>query len=205
VVAEVCGGELAQAYPQIALTRLRHLSNRASLNVQTAVLDNVDRLAKDPALRYDVLAEIAAWIDDGREPRRSVGRNAFLRLASRDETGQIGILTPAEHDLDLLAGLWRDALRHGESADAVAQVAFGWFDAAVQDSAPREAVVEIFARTCRTSIDLPALTRVVIGWPSNIQESAVRSRGDLATELLHRAYQRDPIIVASTRLSTDGS
>ena len=47
-VAAVCGGQLARAYPQIALTRLRHLAVRQNAIVQESVFDGLAGLVTGP-------------------------------------------------------------------------------------------------------------------------------------------------------------
>jgi hypothetical protein len=110
-----------------------------------------------------------------------------------------------ERDWDLLAGLWHDALRDEglEGAAAAAEVlAARWLEAVEQNLAKREVVLEILARACRSSKDLVILTRLAFGWAG--AEEAATSRQDIASELVQRALQRDPITAADARRSGDG-
>lgn len=196
-VAEVCGGRLARAYPQIALTRLRHLAMRTTPAIRSAAQETMVSLAQVPTLRHTVMNEIANWVQ-GPEPRQSAGHRVFLQLASPGETGAIAIIAVAANkDLDLLGELWRAILRGPESAEA-ARTASMWLEAAAQNHAPRDTILEILARTCQTSIDRATLTEIATDWVRATGSAAV-PRNELLAELLDRAWQRDPITVASSR------
>jgi hypothetical protein len=194
-VAAVCSGQLARAYPQIALTRLRHLAVRQNAIVQESVLEGLAGLVQDPALRRSVLNEIDDWAGR-REPRRSAGLQAFLRLARPDDNGEITILSgTGEPDWDLLAGLWREALRDDRPdgvATAAGATAAGWLDAAVAEKAPRNAVLEILSRTCHSSIDMAAIADFAYS-RADASENA-DSRRDIAAEIVRRAWDRCLII-----------
>jgi hypothetical protein len=198
-VAAVCCGQLARAYPQIALTRLRHLAVRQNAVVQESVFEGLAGLVQDRVLRGSVLSEVDDWVG-GQEPRRSAGLRSFLRLARPDENGEIAILSgTSERDWDLLAGLWRNALRV-PSPDGVAAAAgaaaSGWLDAAVQNQAQQEPVLEVLARTCRSSIDMAAIAD--FAYSSADSSGNATSRRDIAAELVRRAWDRR-LIMAGQR------
>jgi hypothetical protein len=190
-VAAVCCAQLARAYPQIALTRLRHLAVRQNATVREAVFEGLAGLVQDQALRRNVLREVDDWVG-GQEPRRWAGLRAFLKLARPDESGEITILAgTSERDWNLLAGLWRNALRD-QSPDGVATAAgaaaSAWLDAAVQNRAPQEPVLEVLARTCRSSIDMAAIAD--FAYSSADRSENAESRRDIAAELMRRAWDR---------------
>lgn len=190
-VAAVCSGQLATAYPQIALTRLRHLAVRQNAAVQESVFEGLAGLVRDGALRRSVLSEVDDWVS-GQEPRRSAGLRAFLRLARPEENGPIVILSETgPRDWDLLAGLWRGALRDHRpdgAAAAAGMLASGWLEAAVQDRAPREPVLEVLARTCQNSIDMAAIADFAYSQADTSENAA--SRREIAAELVRRAWDR---------------
>lgn len=200
-VAAVCRSPLALAYPQIALTRLRHLAVRQNPNVQDAALESLASLATDSMLSHIVLTEVAGW-SALQERRRSARLRAFLRLVERDETGEIVILSRTnDSDWDLLAELWHDALRDEDSEGAIAAeaAAAGWLDAVEQDRAEREVALAILARACRSSKDVVVLTKLAFGWAG--ADGASASRRDIAGSLLERALQRDPIAASDAQSS----
>jgi len=190
-VAAVCVGQLARAYPQIALTRLRHLAVRQNTIVQESVFEGMAGLVQDRTLRRSVLSEVHDWVG-GQEPRRSAGLRAFLRLARPEENSEITILSGTdERDWDLLAGLWRGALRD-HTPDGVAKaagaVASGWLEAAVQKQALRESVLEVLARTCQSSIDMATIADFAYSRAETSGNAA--SRREIAAELVRRAWDR---------------
>lgn len=190
-VAEVCRGPLARQYPQIALTRLRNLVLRTNVIVRESVFESLAALVRDPALYSTVTSEVARWVNED-EPRRSAGLQAFQRLATPGEDGQVAILPGVgEPNLDLLADLWRVALRDGKQAGAAARLASRWLDVAARDQAPREPVVEILARSCKSSIDAGRISFIAFAevGPSDSDPA----RYDIATELVQRAWERDPV------------
>ncbi|MEU6034722.1 hypothetical protein ABZ801_04885 [Actinomadura sp. NPDC047616] len=190
VVAEVCSGPLARAYPQIALTRLRHLAVRASERVRGASVGAMAALARDPRMRHAVLREIASWVA-GEDPRRSTGVWAFLSLtALRDDHDTVVVLAVRSSAIaSLLTFLWREALRDATHKPAAISAAVAWLEAAAHGNAPVETVIEILAATCRTNIDLANLSEVVQVWRGTA-DAAQESRDSLGLELLERGQRR---------------
>jgi hypothetical protein len=190
-VAEVCRGPLARQYPQIALTRLRNLVLKADVIVRGSVFESLAVLAWDPALYSSVTSEVARWVNED-EPRRSAGLQAFLRLATPSEDGRVAILSGVgEQNLGLLADLWRVALRDDKQAGAAGRLASRWLDVAARDQALREPVLEILARSCKSSIDAGRIA--FIAFAEIGPRDSDPARYDIATELVQRAWERDPV------------
>jgi hypothetical protein len=190
-VAAVCRGSLARQYPQIALTRLRNLVVRPSVIVQESVFESLNVLVRDRVLYSSVTSEVARWVNE-EEPRRSAGLQAFLRLATPGEDGEIAILSGVgEQNLGLLANLWRAALRDDKQASAAARLASRWLDVAARDQAPRESVIEILARSCQSSIDVGRIAYIAFAEVGS--KDSDPARYDIATELVQRTWERDPI------------
>jgi hypothetical protein len=188
-VAQVCAGQLAQAFPQIALTRLRHLAVRNDDRVRGAAVEALAVLTCDDRLRGAVLREVAGWVR-GDEPRRSTGRRAFLRLAElRDEVGHIVLLR--DDHLDALTAMWRHVLRHQQPHSAGQDLAVTWLEAAAQGHAPPKTVIEVFAATCESSLDLGILTKVVGRWLQTSEDLTQIPRNEIGLELLRRAQEHD--------------
>lgn len=187
-VAQVCSGQLAEAYPQIALTRLRHLAVRSRERVKAAAIEGIATLASRPRLRNDVLLEVSTWVR-GEEPRRSSGHRAFARLAElRDQDGRLVIVPePGDRTVEILAELWRAVLRSSEHGEAARRLGADWLDAAQRGQADPETVIEILAGTVTTSRDLATLTSIVV------ERFSMNRPGDsdIGLELLRRAH--DPI------------
>jgi hypothetical protein len=194
-VAAVCAGRLARQYPQMALTRLRHLVVRPNAVVQESVFESLATLAVEPTLYPSVLGEVARWVNE-EDSRRSAGLRAFLRLATPGEAGQIAILAPAgQRDRDLLGELWHEALRDDRTdglADTAAVLASRWLEAAARGEAPRESVLEILAGSCRSSIDVGLLAGIAFAGVGPRDKDP--DRWDIGTELVRRTWERDPIL-----------
>lgn len=205
-VATVCAGRLAQRYPQIALTRLRHLVVRPNVDVQESVFKSLITLAGESTLYSSVIGEVARWVNE-EEPRRSAGLRAFLRLASVGEAAQIAILAKiGQRDTGLLGELWHKALRD-EKKDGVARqaeaLASRWLDTAAQGHVPREVVLEVLAGSCRSSIDVALLAGIAFAGVSSRDSDPVR--WEIGTELVRRTWERDPIRTGRSPSPAEGS
>lgn len=189
-VAAVCEGQLARRYPQIALTRLRHLVVRPNEGVREAVYQSLITLVREPALYPSVLAEVARWVQE-KEPRRSAGMQAFMRLAAPDVAGGIAILSEArQRDWGLLSELWRSALRDSEQGTRATALASAWLDGAARGPAPREPVLQILAGSCQSSIDVARMAGIAFVGADRENDPA---RYDIAAELVRRTWERDPL------------
>ena len=185
-VAQVCGGPLASVYPQIALTRLRHLAVRANDVVREAAIEALGVLVCDRRLRNTVLHEIADWMN-GEDPRRSVGFRAFVRLAGlRDDDG--GIVLAGHGGHRVLPTLWREVLRAPDTYVEARRTATEWLEAAVQGLADRTLVIEVLAETVRSSRDLAMLTSLIVDWVRSASDDV--DRREIGIELLGRTQDQ---------------
>lgn len=205
-VASVCAGQLARHYPQIALTRLRHLVVRPNAIVQESVFDSLTRLAGEPALYFSVVGEVSRWVHE-EEPRRSAGLRAFLRLATPEEAGQIAILAqPGQRDSSLLGELWHEALRDERTdgvAGAAAVLASRWLDVAALGQVPRVPVLEALAGSCQSSIDVGLLAGIAFAGIGSRDSNP--ARWDIGTELVRRTWERDPILASAAPATRERS
>lgn len=115
-VAEVCGGYLGIMFPNIALTRLRHLAGHSSTRLRGTICAAVAALGRNSQLRRLVLSEVAGWIEAGPE-RQITGSLAFATLANlRLEERFLLIPTSLADDelIDLLAGGLRAVIAQSE-------------------------------------------------------------------------------------------
>ncbi len=198
MVAEVCRGPLAHAFPRNALTRLRHLASRGTEPVRMAVAGAMAGLAADERLRRIVLGEVIGWIrTDDDSNRQATGRATFLRLVwLRDEAGQVLFASPASQAADLtlpLAEGWRAVLRHPGTGRAARGAALGWLGAAARDLAPREPIVDVFAGACRSDSDVGILWPMIQRWAHATTAAPQAAREEIARELLPRIADRDPL------------
>lgn len=186
VVAAVCAGELADAYPAIALTRLRHLANRESRRVRLEATQAMAELSRRPRLRWAVHREVLAWMGDSSALRASTGRWTFFALARllSAEGRPIALQNPLNDQyLDGLAQGWREVLRAKDTGEAAAPLVGRWLDAAIQDVESRSAVVQVFGRACRSSVDAALVRALARNWARTEDDSAT-TRDQVCEELL---------------------
>jgi hypothetical protein len=146
-IAEVCGGELGRQYPDIALTRLRHLAANEDEVVSCTIVCALSSLAMQPTVTTAAAIEVTRWITSSDSAaRRRTGRTAFLRLAtSSDDSGLLTLLHPSAPIKGLAVEGWRAVLddRPGPPIDDRVEAATGWFAAALPGSPHREETLSI--------------------------------------------------------------
>ena len=172
-IAGVCE-TLGQAYPSIALTRLKHLATYSNSQVATEVIKVALALAAQ-GHRQEVLDAALDWCaetnqenlsDRARRRRRKVGAMLFLELA--------GTITPAWLP-DVLAGSqaaepasfvpgWRAILEfHGTPGlwhAAIEQVMCRWLDSALRHSHLRDRTSAMIVAAARPSVPLGHVRRI---------------------------------------------
>jgi hypothetical protein len=198
LVARVCAGELADVYPAIVLTRLRHLAGLQREQVRQAVVDSISRLAYRTRLRGLVRREVVAWAspESGRaETRAATGRRAFLTLARlTDDAGRpLALTSPLnETELDELGRGWRAVLRAPESRAEGETAISGWLTAAAERRAPQNVVVQTLVRACAgNSVDVALVTGVVWAWSRDDGSDSSARRVEIRDELFDLALPRD--------------
>ncbi len=130
IVAEVCSGDLADVYPQVALTRINNLAIRGvSVTTAEAVALAVLRLWERPALRRDVMGRVLAWLTEPDSPAFAVATVVLAAL------GPDGIWAAHEHRLDTGPALRALLQRPGGPPEELRDTLYGWLDLAVADSA----------------------------------------------------------------------
>ncbi|WFE20811.1 hypothetical protein O7621_23515 [Solwaraspora sp. WMMD937] len=200
-VAEVCGGALADAYPQAALTRLNNLAGRGIGAVTDAVVAAVRELWERSMHRQATLCRVVDWAAE-QDQRHDVGLRALATISATPE--QAGLL------LTELAG---DADLHGGLADAFAflftgagpqgdfrKALFNWLDAAAGDSTYEHLFTDLLIRAGGTgqgaSKRLGRMFDLLYDWQPVARDAdapAARDLRDRVQEQLHRA---NPLAVA---------
>ncbi|GAA4200884.1 hypothetical protein GCM10022252_54760 [Streptosporangium oxazolinicum] len=193
-VAQVCGGPLGESFPRIALTRLRHLSRKDSVNVRDAVIEALKTLAQHRKLRGTVLGEILDWWDAyGRQ--RTTGQLALVTLAGVGDDGRPLLVPESFRDdglVERLALAWRTILREPVTESTAEVAAAGWLEAVAQGRAPAETVVEVLARSCESNLDIGRLSPLVWNW-AHTETPAPFPREPICRELLDRIGAQDPL------------
>lgn len=176
LVAEVCSGDLAVSYPEVALTRLRHLAGRDDL-IQQEVVAKVQRMAEQGVMTFALERQIIEWTGAVEPMRARCGRLAFLTLAREWVPGSqtplmLARVSPSADDAEALGNGWRAVLLDDTTRARAREVAWSWLDAAVEGRAPSDLIVNTFGSACRTAGDASVINRMVLDWPGNTSNVA---------------------------------
>jgi hypothetical protein len=208
LVARVCARQLADSYPAIALTRLRHLAGLQREPVRTAVVEAIAQLSSRPRLRGLVRREVVAWAapESGRaEMRAATGRRAFLEITRQTDSAgcPLALAEPlSEDDLDDLGRGWRAVLRAPDSRSEGETAINGWLTAGAEGRAPQDVVVQALARACLgSSVDVVTVTGVVWAWSRDDGTESSARRVEIRDQLLDLALRRDGLSPTSVGIA----
>jgi len=168
-IARVCE-PLGQTYPQVALTRLKHLATHGNRQVRDEVMKAARALAAS-GQRAEVFMAALAWCaksneenltPQDRKRRRRVGVLLFLELARPvNDLGLPEVLgdDQAVEPMTCLPG-WQAALAfhtatYGIEDDAIEDVLWRWLDAALLHARLRERIIEVFIQAATSSLAVP--------------------------------------------------
>jgi len=203
-VVKVCGGALGEAFPRMALTRLRHVADHGDDAAQTAVGGALVQLALIPRLRGQMLGEIVAWLPkDIRRGQRRAAQLAFLQLmTSASENGALTMLTepvPNEMRVNILAEGWHEILRAEEEVKERARtVLWRWLEAAVQSISVRKIVFATLVAARRSEVDIGILVSIVFQWAKTAEGQTVIPRDEICEELLRLICGPSPFITSDS-------
>lgn len=151
-VIAVCQGRLGDEYPQIALTRLRYVLDKAKAeDLRTEAITALSVLFADPDRSTVVLKTLVDWAQE-KEPGAFSGR-AFLELLREpavpgEDHGVVWrLLALQEESSEAIRQLFRDGwlatCKREEMRSEVAQALSNWCDAVRDEVLPADAVGEI--------------------------------------------------------------
>jgi hypothetical protein len=129
LIADVCTGDLADAYPRVALTRIKNLALRADATRAPIVVDAVRRLWAHPALRGDLLERLVEWLGEPDTPAFGVAVQAIAGLNSetiRQAYAQ-SLTGPA------LSSALGNVIELLDQIDELRETVHGWLDAGLAD------------------------------------------------------------------------
>ncbi|MDG4832910.1 hypothetical protein O7627_26910 [Solwaraspora sp. WMMD1047] len=194
-VAAVCGGALADAYPQAVLTRLNNLAGRGIDAVTDGVVEAVRSLWDRPLHRQATLRRIVDWAA-GQDQRHDAGLRA---LAAISETpGRAGLLlAEMTGDGELQTGLVHAFMLlfagegpQGEFREALLR----WLDAAAEEPAYEDLITNLMVSAGGTgqgaSSRFARMSDLLYDWQPLARDAeapAARDVRDRFNERLHRA------------------
>jgi hypothetical protein len=160
-VAAVCG-RLGSVYPDIALTRLRHLASWSSADVLEYVLDAVRSIARTEPQR--ALRATVRWSCDPNPVRQRSGDKAFLAIAGLLPNPAVDYSPGNDRNTlwtllgDDLGEGWCNVLNRTELDRELAPDVVGrWLDFSLEQPELRQQVIRTLARGTRLTIaDTPS-------------------------------------------------
>lgn len=193
IVIEVCAGPLADAFPGVALTRLRHVANNGNDEERQRVINAVCGLSSHAPIRSEVWKTLTEWTRDDRgRPQVAVAEQAIaFILSASDEDGNLRVLDGRPRH-DWLTSMWRIALSSSASRKATAAAMMSWLDAALADPVTADIVVDVLVATCENHLDLGNLTAQIHNWSRWSSAADEESRQRLFQTLIGRIADRVP-------------
>ncbi|GLY16324.1 hypothetical protein LWF15_32930 [Kineosporia rhizophila] len=195
LVAEVCSGDMALSYPEVALTRLRHLANRDDDLVRQEVVTKVHHMASHGVMKFALEREVIEWTGAAESLRARCGRKAFLALAREWEPNSmtplmVARVSPSIDATEVLGNGWRAVLLDATTRAKARETAWGWLDAANEGRAPQELIVNTFARASRTTGDAAVVSKMVLDWPGNTR-NVVPGYEELQLQIIKLIHRND--------------
>lgn len=188
VVAEVCTGDLATVYPQVALTRIKNLAIRATGARVPVVVGAVLQLwRRQEDLRPDVLRRLVEWLADPGQPAYAVAAEVVAELG---EEFPLVVREGGAEPLDGLAPAVGNLLEHPDRPEQLREALYRWLDLAADDARFAEWLLGVV--TGAVSGSFPRVTRVrtlVRGWEGGPPGTA---RARLRELLIEQISHADP-------------
>ncbi|GAA2218048.1 hypothetical protein ACFY2R_22850 [Micromonospora olivasterospora] len=194
-VAAVCGGALADAYPQAVLTRLNNLAGRGIDVVTDGVVEAVRSLWGRPLHRQATLRQVVDWAA-GQDQRHDAGLRALAAISETpDRAGCLlaELAGDAERQTRLVHAftlLFTGEGPQGESREAL----FRWLDAAADEPVYEDLITDLIVRAGGTgqgaSSRFARMSDLLYDWQPlarDAQAPAARDLRDRLNERLHRA------------------
>ncbi|MEU3169290.1 hypothetical protein [Streptosporangium sp. NPDC006930] len=179
-VVAACSSQLAEAFPRVALTRLKHVAINNDVNIQKQLVAALIHLASKPQLRRDVLDELVRWLNPSApEQRRTAAAEALLNILQLRDLDDGHLLMLVDTDprwRQVLSDAWRSLLKSPVSEEAVLAGMCQWLEAAAQAEASLSTVVAVLGSVPRSAINESVLFRAIYGWIRETSGEAVVSR-----------------------------
>jgi hypothetical protein len=196
LVAEVCTGGLADAYPQVALTRVKNLAVRADGPLVPLVVQAVIDLWQRPALQRDVLDRLLQWLGDPTAPAFTVAARVVATLdtatirAAYEQNADLGPALPAAIG---------NLLEYLDEPEQLRDTLYGWLDQAVGDEHFAEWLIEVLAASVRgpgSALRITCIRTFAYGWETRTVSSR---RAALRERLVNRVSNANATILGWVR------
>ncbi|MFI7523854.1 hypothetical protein OG994_12645 [Micromonospora globbae] len=197
-VAAVCGGALADAYPQAVLTRLNNLAGRGIDVVTDGVVEAVRSLWGRPLHRQATLRQVVDWAA-GQDQRHDAGLRALAALSETPDragfllaelAGDAERQTRLVHALSLL---FTNEGPQGEFREAL----FRWLDAAAENPAYEDLITDLMIRVGGTgqgaSVRLARMSDLLYDWQPLARDGDAPAARDLRGRLNEQLHRANPL------------
>lgn len=201
LVADVCTGGLADAYPRVALTRVKNLALRAGPDLVPLVVDAVLRLWERPTMRRDIVERLLTWLEEPAAPAFAVAAHVVARL------GEQSVRTAFDHGLHgdpALGTAIGNLLEHVDQPEDLRDTLYGWLDAAVLDETFAERLVTVMESAIRgpgSALRITCIRTFAYGWEGREVSS---ERAALRERLVDRVSNADATVRVWVRATASG-
>lgn len=199
-VAAVCGGPLADAYPQVALTRLNNLAGRGINPVTDEVVEAVRSLWERPSHRQATLRRIVDWAA-GAEQWHDAGLRCLTAISETPPQVRC-LLAELAGDAELQTGMVRalTLLFTGEGPQGgFREALFRWLDAAATEPTYEELITDLMVRAGGTgqgaSSRFARMSDLLYGWQPLAHDPEMPVARDLRDRLNERFHRMNLVVV----------
>ncbi|MEH1017669.1 hypothetical protein V6U90_31920 [Micromonospora sp. CPCC 206060] len=200
-VAAVCGGALADAYPQAVLTRLNNLAGRGIDAVTEAVVQAVRSLWDRPRHRQATLRRVVDWAA-GHDQRHDAGLRALAAISETPEragfllaelAGDAELQTRLVHAFTLL---FTGIGPQGEIREALLR----WLDTTAREPVHEDLITDLMIRAGGTgqgaSSRFARMSDLLYAWQPLARDAEAPAARDVRDRLIERFHRANPLLVA---------
>ncbi|PTA47474.1 hypothetical protein [Micromonospora sp. RP3T] len=197
-VAEVCGGTLADAYPQAVLTRLNNLAARGIDVVTGEVVKAVRSLWNRPQHRQATLRQVVDWAA-AQDQRHHAGLRALAAISKTSDQAEF-LLSELAGDTErqtrlvhALSLLFTDQGPQGEIREAL----FRWLTAATEQPLYEGLITELMVSAGGTgqgaSSRFARMSDLLYDWQPTARDAQAPAARDLRDRLNERFHRANPL------------
>ncbi|AGL18940.1 hypothetical protein [Actinoplanes sp. N902-109] len=191
LVADVCTGDLADAYPRVALTRIKNLAVRAAGDLVPVAVDAVLRLWSRPAMRHDILDRLVSWLADPAAPSFAVATRVVAALGEEFVQGAFAGRLDRTSALSHAIG---NLVEHRDEPEQLQDTLFDWLDRAVTNEEYAAWLIEVLAASVAgpgSALRITCIRTFAHGWE---RQHTSASRAALRERLVRRVSDADATI-----------
>ncbi|MFF5217833.1 hypothetical protein [Micromonospora sp. NPDC000442] len=201
-VAAVCGGALADAYPQAVLTRMKNLAGRGIDPVTDGVVEAVRSLWDRPLHRQTTLRQVVEWAAGQDQQRRDTGRRALAAISDTPERAG-SLLAELAGVAEVQAGLIHafTYLFGSEGPQGkIREALLRWLDAATEEPVYEELLTGVMVAAGGTgegaSSRFARMSDLLYDWQPVARDTQAPAARDLRDRLNERLHNASPLVAS---------